>query len=44
MSLASEIKKHAGTELAKLLSELKHLRAERKKGHAQKIKNTPNTG
>ena len=37
MSLASEIKKHAGTELAKLLSELKHLRAERKKGHAQKI-------
>ncbi|MDY3671765.1 MAG: hypothetical protein SO038_00465 [Campylobacter sp.] len=37
MSLASEIKKHAGTELAELLSELKHLRAERKKGHASKV-------
>lgn len=37
MSLASEIKKYAGTELAELLSELKHLRAERKKGHASKV-------
>lgn len=37
MSLASEIKKHAGTELAELLSELKHLRAEQKKGHASKV-------
>ena len=37
MSLASEIKKHAGTELAELLSELKQLRAERKKGHASKV-------
>ena len=31
MSLASEIKKHAGTELAELLSELKYLRAKQKK-------------
>lgn len=37
MSLASEIKKHAGTELAELLSELKHLRAEQAKGHASKV-------
>ena len=32
MSLASEIKKHAGTELAELLSELKYLRAKQAKG------------
>ena len=37
MSLASEIKKHAGTELAELLSELKYLRAKQKKGHNQKV-------
>ena len=37
MSLASEIKKHAGTELAELLSELRHLRAKQAKGHNQKV-------
>ena len=37
MSLASEIKKHAGTELAELLSELKYLRAKQAKGHNQKV-------
>ena len=37
MSLASEIKKHAGTELAEFLSELKYLRAKQKKGHNQKV-------
>ena len=37
MSLASEIKKHAGTELAELLSELRHLRAKQAKGHNQKL-------
>ena len=38
MSLASEIKKHAGTELAELLSELRHLRAKQAKGHNRKFK------
>ena len=37
MSLASESKKHAGTELAEFLSELKYLRAKQKKGHNQKV-------
>ena len=37
MSLAKQIKANLGTELAELLSELKHLRAERKKGHASKV-------
>lgn len=37
MSLASEIKKHAGTELAELLSELKYFRAKQVKGHNQKV-------
>ena len=37
MSLASEIKKHAGTELAEFLSELKYLRAKQTKGHNQKV-------
>ena len=37
MSLTSEIKKHAGTELAEFLSELKYLRAKQKKGHNQKV-------
>ena len=37
MSLVSEIKKHAGTELAEFLSELKYLRAKQKKGHNQKV-------
>ena len=37
MSLASEIKKHADTELAELLSELKYLRAKQAKGHNQKV-------
>ena len=37
MSLASEIKKHAGTELAELLSELRHLRAKQAKGHKKKV-------
>ena len=37
ISLASEIKKHAGTELAEFLSELKYLRAKQKKGHNQKV-------
>ena len=37
ISLASEIKKHADTELAELLSELKYLRAKQKKGHNQKV-------
>ena len=37
ISLASEIKKHAGTELAELLSELRHLRAKQAKGHNQKV-------
>ena len=37
MSLASEIKKHAGTELAEFLSELKYLRAKQAKGHNQKV-------
>ena len=37
MSLASEIKKHAGTELAELLSELRFLRAKQAKGHNQKV-------
>ena len=37
MSLGKQIKANLGTELAELLSELKHLRAERKKGHASKI-------
>ena len=37
MSLASEIKKHTGTELAEFLSELKYLRAKQKKGHNQKV-------
>ena len=37
MSLASEIKKHAGTELAEFLSELRFLRAKQAKGHNQKV-------
>lgn len=37
MSLAKQIKAHSGTEIAELLSELRHLRAERKKGHAIKV-------
>ena len=37
MSLAKQIKANLGTELAELLSELKQLRAERKKGHASKV-------
>ena len=37
MSLASEIKKHAGTELAEFLSELKYLRAKQAKGHNHKV-------
>ena len=37
MSLVSEIKKHAGTELAELLSELRFLRAKQAKGHNQKV-------
>src|SRR5574344_723455 len=37
ISLASEIKKQAGTELAELLSELKYLRAKQAKGHNQKV-------
>ena len=37
MSLAKQIKANLGTELAELLSELKDLRAERKKGHASKV-------
>lgn len=37
MSLAKQIKAHSGTELAELLSELRHLRVERKKGHAIKV-------
>ena len=37
MSFAREIKKHAGTELAELLSELKYLRAKQAKGHNQKV-------
>ena len=37
MSLTSEIKKYAGTELAELLSELKHLRVKQAKGHNQKV-------
>ena len=37
MSLAKQIKANLGTELAELLSELKHLRAEQAKGHASKV-------
>ena len=37
MSLTKQIKANLGTELAELLSELKQLRAERKKGHASKV-------
>ena len=37
MSLAREIKKHAGTELAELLSELRFLRAKQAKGHNPKV-------
>ena len=37
MSLAKQIKANLGTELAELLSELKHLRAKQKKGHASKV-------
>ena len=37
MSLAKQIKANLGTELAELLSELKQLRTERKKGHASKV-------
>ncbi|MCI7586423.1 MAG: hypothetical protein SPE49_08370 [Campylobacter sp.] len=37
MSLAKQIKANLGTELAELLSELKHLRAKQAKGHNQKV-------